>query len=172
MHVLLRERPPLFISFEYSGGWSTQLRKLAELKASQPAGGSARWGRSALGTDSSSLRDVASQLAQHNFLPSSSCTRRTLCVLMALGGTTSSSWCCSQRQPSAGVARSGCRAARATVARVARDLQRAAPAVHVPNQRLPACTAAPPLAMALGASCRCFSVWAEASEVHGGARGY
>ena len=156
MHVLLRERPPLFISFEYSGGWSTQLRKLAELKASQPAGGTARWGRSALGTDSSSLRDVSFQLAQHNYavflLHQEGLVRidgpwwDDFFELVLLRDSQVPAWhdlIAAQRGPPL-------RALLATF--------NERPLPCMPNQRLPACTAAPPLAMTLGASCRCFSV--------------
>ena len=156
MHVLLRERPPLFISFEYSGGWSMQLRKLAELKASQPAGGTARWGREELGTDSSSLRDVATQLAQHNYavflLHQEGLVRidgdwwDDFFELVLLRDSRVPAWhdlIAAQRGPP-------------LHALLTTFNERPLPCM--PNQRLPACMAAPALAMTLGASCRCFSV--------------
>ena len=162
----LRERPPLFISFEYSGGWSVQLRKLAELKASQPAGGTARWGREELGTDSSSLRDVASHLAQYNYavflLHQEGLVRidgpwwDDFFELVLLRDSQVPAWhdlIAAQRGPP-------------LHALLTTFNERPLPCM--PNQRLPACMAAPALAVtlgaSLGASCRCFSVG-------GGARG-
>ena len=156
MHVLLRERPPLFISFEYGGGWSTQLRKLAELKASQPARGTARWGQEELGTDSPSLRDFVSQLAEHGYavflLHQEGLVRidgpwwDDFFELVLLRDSQVPAWhdlIAAQRgQP--------------LHALLATFHERPLPCM--PNQRLAACSMAPGLAMTFGPSCRCLSV--------------
>ena len=155
MHVLLRERPPLFISFEYSGAWSMQLRKLAKLKASQPARGTARWGREELGTNSSSLRDVASQLALHGYavflLHQEGLVRidgpwwNDFFELVLLRDSQVPAWhdlIAAQRgQP--------------LHALLATFHERPLPCM--PNQRLAACSMAPGLAMTFGPNCRCLS---------------
>ena len=154
MHVLLRERPPLFISFEYGGGWSTQLRKLSELKASQPARGTARWGHEELGTDSPSLRDFVSQLAEHGYavflLHQEGLVRidgpwwDDFFELVLLRDSQVPAWhdlIAARRGPPL-------HALLATF--------HGRPLPCMPNQPLPACTA-PALAMTLGASCRCLN---------------